>query len=132
MAIPEVKFSKNQSNDERFAVLTGIEAGDQIDIVSILGRKATKIVITTTDPTDTILYKVNTLVKRKVLGDNANRYLPQTKGMIKKSVSYWEPGTELSAQGASIELSMGAINFASLEITGVTLDVGTTVTVTLY
>lgn len=132
MAIPVIKFDKTVPTNERLAVLAGIEVGDQIDIVSILGRRATTIVFETTDPADTVEFMVNNLLRKTRPVSGPSEYLPQTRGMIKEDYLYWAD-TQLHTQtGSVVTFTFSGVFFSSLEITDLTLSIGTVITVTLY
>lgn len=119
-----------QPSYQRIVVITEVAVGDQLDIFDILGRPARYCKIATTDAADSVSYQVN---HKRVLKQQSQPSIGTTSGARKEiPVPFWNGAAQVFTKtGLSIDLEAG-LEIDSLEFTSVTLDTGSTVTVTVW
>ena len=118
-------------SNQRTMLITDVEAGDQIDIVEILGRPARQVQMFMTDATDTVEYRLN---HHKKIRPN----LPETPyySSVYQSLGYSEP-VEVwihsdaypvyESTGAEVIETAEGLAVSAIEIESLTLSVGTTI-----
>lgn len=119
-----------QPSYQRIVVISDVAVGDQLDIFDILGRPARYCRIDTTDATDSVSYLVN---HKRVLKQQSQPSIGTTTGARKETpVLFWNGAAQVFTKtGLEINLETG-LEIDSLEFTSVTLNTGTTVTVTVW
>lgn len=118
----------------RVGSITGIEAGDRINIEAYMGRYAKKVVLTTSDAADTVVIRINNLIIERVHVPPANTTLPawQVAKSIKDSdpVEYWVTVPNITFVGEEIVIQ--DVPIKSLEFITLTLNTGSTISALVY
>jgi len=105
---------------ERIVEIESVAAGEQLNIVDILGWPASTVQIYTDDPSAQVDYRINSLIKRRTQST-----LPGVGNAIKNSIAgstevdVWVPTTTFENTGASFQLATN-IDVLSLEIVALT------------
>lgn len=130
MAATFSKFTTLVPSSERSTTITDVEAGDKIDIKSILGRPARQIKIIPDADTDDIEFKLNNLLRlrpKNKLDEN------QT---VQADVEIWSGAPQFSTfsvTGESFYLTEEEMNISSIEIVDITFgDGGTSITIVVW
>lgn len=123
---------------ERVTRITGVEAGDQIDLVDILGRPARGLQITTSSANDVVEYRLNNLIKKykKPTRDRVEfTFAEKAWGVYDaEPEETWSKGDSFplySSTGEVIETVSG-LKISSIEIESLTLVSGSTVEIVAW
>jgi hypothetical protein len=128
------KVSRSVPNSERAAVITAVADGDRIDLVDVLGRPARRVIFKMTDSADTISYKLNHLrhLRPSRTPEEAFSLADQVWGISGTEVTDWwssAHASEFTGTGSTqLEIADG-LQVSALEITGLSLSTGTTITI---
>jgi hypothetical protein len=128
---------KTIPSSQRSAQITNVGNGDQIDITDVLGRPARRIQFIMTDPADTVDYVLNSLIKTRTR---------RTVGSLSDADRIWgvfdtdEINTWSGAAGIPVYQSTGStvletaegLNVSSVQIDGLSLSSGTTITIVCW
>lgn len=120
-----VKVPRSVPGDQRSAEITDVAAGDQIDLVEILGKPAKRVKFVLTADTDVVDYKINHL----------RRLLQHNESSADSTILVWSGAAgypEYIVTGAEEVLSVDGLEIASIEIVAVTLSVGTTIELVIW
>lgn len=118
---------------ERAALITDVADGDKIDLTEVLRRPANKLQFVLTDAADTVTYKVNHLKKLRVR-DSESISLTNTEKTFgvrnTEVVEFWQPNSnEFLATGALVVDTAIDLRISSIEITGLNLSTGSTISI---
>lgn len=129
MAFTYTPFDKLIPPGERVVLLSDVEVNDRIDFVEILGRPATRIQFTLTDPADSVSYRINNKITRFISVPSTEieaGFAPGQQALFRKPHSFWTTRcSEFTSIGETFEFAEG-LRISSLEITAATLSTGTT------
>lgn len=107
---------KSTKRGERIVEITNVDAGDQLNIVEILGWPASTVQMYTDDAAAQVDYRLNNRTEHRSLST-----LPGVGNAIKNAIAgstlteIWIPTTTFENTGAAIQLSPG-LDVSSLEI----------------
>ncbi len=125
-------FSTQASNAPftQVSLITDVAVGDQIDFVEVFGRPAKAVAFTTTDPTDNVTYRLNNKVVRRQVDPVDQGYAPMASGVGggPNEVSWWSTAGPLFDNTGENFTTVSGLAIYSLEIDGLTLSTGTTIT----
>jgi len=110
---------------QRVQQITNVVVGDRIDIIDVLGRSARGVTFFMTNSTDTVSYRLNSLLRLR----QANETSADTEVLI------WAVSDEFpaySASGQTQHTTQDGLRISSVEITALTLSAGTTITMTVW
>ncbi len=127
--------SRSVSSPERTSLITDVGVGDQIDVVDVLGRPARGAQFYTSDVTDEVQYKLNSLrrmheqrTKQEALSD-----MDRAFGVYgKDEVLVWSANSDTFASVGEIIETQEGLNISSIEIVALTLDTGTTISIVVW
>lgn len=122
-------YTRRQNPDQP-VLITAVAAGDKIYFRDVLGKDADKVQVYAGAATDTVQYRLNNL---QIARSNASTYGGSTsfvargfaQDQIKKN---WLPSDVFESVGSEFEVGE-MLTIASMEITGLTLASGTTVSI---
>lgn len=111
-------------SSQRVTCIEDVAVGDRIDVEEILGRPARRVRFHMTDMSDTLEVRLNSLLR-----------LPNPKeAEADCTVKVWSAGSHgviFSNTGQAIHETIDPLKVSSIEVTGLTLSVGTTITITV-
>ena len=122
-------------SSQRVTEITAVAAGDQIDLVEILGRPARRLQFYVTATTDTVEYTLNNLLKMRPQRKAWEALSPadQAHGVFEKStVDVWSGGAgypSFSSTGALVLETVETLSITSVQIDALTLGTGTTISI---
>ena len=125
---------KSVPSAQRSAEITAVANGDQIDITDVLGRPAKRIQFIMTDAADTIDYRLNNrkVVRQRVV-DSALSDVEKVYGAFGTAeVEIWSgaPGfPSYQSTGSTVLETAQGLNISSVQIDGLSLSTGTTITI---
>lgn len=128
------KVSRSVPSQERAAVITAVADGDRIDIVDVLGRPARRVIFKMTDSADTVTYKLNHLRRLRPARTPEESFgmADQVWGINGKEVTDWwtsSNASEFTGTGSTQLETAEGLQVSAVEITGLTLSTGTTITI---
>lgn len=124
MAATYSKVPHTVPSSHRTALITAVVVGDQIDIVDVLGRPARGLKLVTTSSTDSVSYRLNSLV----------RVTSHNESSADSSILIWSAGpghSVFSDTGAEI-VTQDQLEVSSIEITALSLSTGTEIEIVAW
>lgn len=124
MAATYTPVPRSMPSLQRSNLITAVVAGDQIDIVDVLGRPARGLQFVTTDSADQVDYRLNNLV----------RLIRPVEGLSGTSEPIWSQASSYpiyQSVGEVIETQSG-LQVASVEIDALTLSTGTEIEIVVW
>ena len=127
------KSSVHTPGNERSVLISSVAAGDQIDVVAILGRPARRVNFFTTDAADIVSYRINN--RRELPNSEAEYYSDAQrafgKGKLSAAVVWSKAPAIYTSTGASFTTVEG-LNVRSIEIDGLTLSTGVVIEIVVW
>lgn len=126
---------KTVPSSQRTVEITAVANGDQIDLVDALGRPARRVQFYMTDAADVIEYTLNSLKKLRPQRTREESFsdIDQVHGIHGKTeFDLWSgaPGfPSFSSTGSTVLETGEGLRVSSLQIDGLTLSAGATITV---
>lgn len=127
--------SKLIPSNERTAIITAVAAGDQIDILEILGRPARGIQFHMTSASDTISYYLNN--KKKIIPSNQSEDIYNAVHKAwgigdRTPVEFWSKNDLFTSTGTAILETVENLKISSIEVVSLTLSSGTTISIVVW
>ena len=127
---------KSVPSDERSAQITAVAAGDQIDLIDVLGRPARQLQFVMTDSADTIDYTLNSLqrIRNKRTAEESFSKTDQVFGTFGTTVTeVWRTGGEgfpsYQSTGSAVLETTEGLKISSVDIEALSLSSGSTITI---
>jgi len=118
------KVSNSLLVSQQHQLITAVAAGDQIDVVDVLGRPARGIQMYTSSVTDVVDYKLNNLVRIPQFNETS----ADTEVLVWSGASHHPT---YQSTGAVISTIDGLV-ISSIEITALALGIGTTIEIVVW
>ena len=131
---------KHVPMEQRSNIITNVAAGDQIDIIKVLGRPARRVQFILTQQTDVINYRLNNLVRirKQRSGEGVLSVAERvygTFGMEDAEVEVWNTGPgfpEYSSTGAVIIETAETLEVESIDMGTMTLHHGSVIEIVVW
>lgn len=131
------RISSSIPLDGRTIRFTNVAVGDQIDIVSALGKVATNLVFHMTGVADTVSYRINNLKKHRVKTDPTlvpHSFVSDALGVFNtEEIEYWSKAESYQLyEDEGDVVTVSGITIASIEIDALSLSTGTTIEIVAW
>ena len=117
-------------SSQRYVRITAIAEGDQIDVLALLGRPAQGLRLYTSATTDSVTYKLNSLVH---LPKDRRDSVADVRAYMKDIVDVWMTDSvdSIVEIGKTIDSPLG-LPITSFELIDVTLGTGSTISALVW
>lgn len=116
---------KSVPSSERTTIITSVEAGDQINLFDVLGREARGLIVTASNDTDVVEYRLNNRreIRKPLVKEYSLNLATRAWGIHPDDfelVEYWDHSTPtFSTTGSAFELQT-ELQISSIEIVSLT------------
>lgn len=118
------KLTEAVPSSERVVTVSDVAQGDQIDVVEILGRPARLVRFHMSDTTDTLNVRLNSML----------RLTKSHESKADETIKVWSSGAHaniFTSSGQIVHETVDNLKVSSIEVTGLILLSGTTISITL-